>query len=95
MNSTASFRKGDTIKVFQKMKEGKRERTVGVAGKVLEVKGVGMNKMFTVRQTLEGVDVDRIYPLFSPAISRIEVVEMKKKTVVKKTRAKKTTKKAA
>lgn len=73
------FKKGDIVKVFQKVTEGKRERLVPFGGRVLQVKGSNENIMFTVRQILEGVAVDRIFPFRSPTISKIEVLEDQKK----------------
>jgi large subunit ribosomal protein L19 len=74
-----NFQVGDIVKVYQKTKEGKRERLSAFRGKVIRIKGSGENKMFTVRANLAGVDVDRIYPLKSPVIEKIEVVSKPKK----------------
>ncbi len=75
------FRVGDTISVSQKVNEGKRERVIAFKGQLIKVKGAGENKMFVVRQELGGVEVDRIFPLSSPTISKIELVAKPKKKV--------------
>lgn len=89
MDPISLIKRGDTIKVSQKITEGKRERIVLFRGKVIKVRGSGSNKMLTVRQTLEGVDVDRIFPVVAPTIAKIEVVEEKKAKPQRKTRTKK------
>jgi len=79
--NTYSFRVGDTVKVFQKIKEGSKERTVSFKGTVVATKGVGDNKMFTVRQMIEKVTVDRIFPYFAPTVTKVDVVGKPKKRV--------------
>ena len=93
------LREGQTVRVFQRITEGKRERNVPFVGKLLKVRGIGINRMITVRQALEGVDVDKIFPTALPTITKIEVVEQVKSlikgqpVVVKKSkRTKKTSK---
>lgn len=83
MNSIASFNVGDIIKVYQKIKEGKRERSIFFKGKVIDIKGSDMDKMFTVRQEIEGINVERIYPFYSPSIEKIDLAEKPKKRVRK------------
>ena len=68
-------RPGDTIKVHQKIKEGDKERIQIFEGIVIARKhGKGINSMITVRKVVDGVGVERIFPVFSPAIAKIEVV---------------------
>lgn len=94
MQDGLAIKKGDTVKVSQKITEGKRDRVVVFKGQVLQIKGSGLNVMFTVRQTLEGVDVDRIFPLASPTIAKIEKIEERaSKARSSKKRRKKTVKK--
>lgn len=81
MNNIDKFKVGDIIKVSQQVKEGKKERTISFKGLVVRVKGSQENLTFTVRQNLEGIDVDRIFPLISPTINKIELVETPKKRV--------------
>ena len=75
------LREGQTIRVFQRITEGKRERNVPFVGKLLKVRGIGVNRMITVRQALEGVDVDKIFPTALPTITKIEVVEQVKSLI--------------
>ena|SRR3989344_8740147 len=74
------IREGQNVKVFQKVAEGKRERNVAFSGKVVKVRGIGVNKSITVTQLLEGIGVDRIFPIASPTITKFEIIEEKKKT---------------
>ena len=68
------FRPGDTVKVFIKIKEGEKERLQAFEGIVLRRRKGGSRASFTVRKISYGVGVERIFPLHSPAIDRIEVV---------------------
>jgi len=68
-----NFAPGDLIKVHQKIKEGEKTRTQIFQGVVLKIKGRGENKTFTVRKLVGAVAVERIYPLMSPNIQKIEV----------------------
>lgn len=69
------LREGQTLRVFQKVTEGKRERNVQFTGRVLKVRGAGMNQMITVRQNLEGIDVDKIFPTALPTLTKVEIIE--------------------
>ena len=79
------LRTGMAVKVFQKITEGKKERIVAFQGKIVKSRGAGENKMVTVRQFIDGVDVDRLFALSSPAIVKLENIEIKKKKTRKKT----------
>jgi len=68
------FRIGDTIKVHARITEGGATRVQVFEGVVIAFKGLGGARMFTVRKVSFGVGVERIYPLFSPAIEKISVV---------------------
>ncbi len=69
------FGVGDTIKVIQTIKEGKKVRTQGFEGIVISIKGRGDNKSFTVRKMgVSQIGIERIFPLASPFIESIEVV---------------------
>lgn len=73
------LRAGDTVKVSQKIKEGDKTRTQVFEGLVLARKhGIEAGATFTVRKTASGVGVERIFPLYSPAIEKIEVVRRAK-----------------
>lgn len=67
---------GDRIKVFQKIKEGDKTRTQIFEGMVIGIKGRQENKSFTVRRIgVAQVGIERIFPLGSPTIDKIEVVK--------------------
>jgi large subunit ribosomal protein L19 len=68
-----AFSPGDTIKVHVKVREGDKERIQIFQGIVISRKGGGSRQMFTVRKISGGVGVERMFPLFSPTIDRIEV----------------------
>lgn len=68
------FKAGDTIKVHVRVIEGDKERIQVFQGTVLERSGAGINEMFTVRKLSAGVGVERIFPLHSPRIAKIEPV---------------------
>lgn len=67
------FKAGDRITVFYKIKEGSKERIQQFQGDVLQRRNSGVNEMFTVRKISNGVGVERIFPLHSPYIDKIEV----------------------
>jgi large subunit ribosomal protein L19 len=68
------FRTGDTIKVFARIKEGDKERIQLFQGFVLRKRNGKTGATFTVRKISYGVGVERIFPLHSPTIDRIEIV---------------------
>jgi len=67
------FGPGDTVRVHVKVKEGEKERIQVFQGIVISRKGGGSRQMFTVRKVSGGVGVERMFPLYSPTIDRIEV----------------------
>lgn len=67
------FGAGDTISVHYKIVEGNKERIQVFRGVVIQVKGTGLNKRFTVRKMSNNIGVERIFPLNSPFIDQIEV----------------------
>jgi large subunit ribosomal protein L19 len=69
-----AFRPGDNVKVHVKIKEGEKERIQVFQGVVISKRKGGTNATFTVRKVSYGVGVERIFPLHSPAIDKIEVV---------------------
>lgn len=69
-----SFRPGDTVKVQVRVKEGDKERLQAFQGVVIARKGGGTREMFTVRKISGGIGVERIFPLHSPNVDRIEVL---------------------
>ncbi len=67
------FAPGDTIRVHVKVIEGEKERTQVFQGVVIGIRGAGLNETFTVRKVTEGIGVERIFPIHSPSIAKIEV----------------------
>ncbi|OHD80138.1 MAG: 50S ribosomal protein L19 [Spirochaetes bacterium RIFOXYC1_FULL_54_7] len=65
---------GDTVKVHFKIVEGKTERIQIYEGLVIAIKNAGAGKTFTVRKNSYGVGVERVFPMHSPRIEKIEVV---------------------
>ncbi len=73
------LRSGDTVRVWQKIKEGEKSRLQAFEGLVLARKhGDEAGATFTVRKTIDGVGVERIFPLYSPMIDEIEIVRRSK-----------------
>ncbi len=68
------FRVGDTVKVHVKVKEGEKDRIQVFGGMVIAMKGGGTGSTFTVRKISDGIGVERIFPVHSPIIGKIEVV---------------------
>jgi large subunit ribosomal protein L19 len=72
-NQLPSFKAGDTITVHYKIREGNKERIQLFQGVVLQRKGTGPGETATVRKMSNGVGVERIIPLASPFIEKIEL----------------------
>ena len=72
------FKAGDTVKVFFKVVEGGNERIQAFEGVVIQKKGTGLTETFTVRKISFGVGVERIFPIHSPRIDKIQVVRQGK-----------------
>lgn len=70
------FRAGDTVRVHVKVKEGDKERIQAFEGAVIRIRKGGVNATFTVRKISFGQGVERIFPLHSPIIDKIEVTRM-------------------
>ena len=68
-----SFKAGDSITVFYKIKEGDKERIQFFKGDVLQRRGSGATETFTIRKISNGIAVERIFPINSPSIDKIEV----------------------
>ncbi len=73
-NDVPQFRAGDTVRVHTKIKEGDKERVQLYEGVVIASSGGSSRATFTVRKMSYGVGVERIFPVHSPRIERIEVV---------------------
>jgi large subunit ribosomal protein L19 len=65
---------GDTIDVHQRIIEGGKERTQVFQGVLIGMKGRGINRMITVRRIVANEGVERIFPLHSPKVAKIEIV---------------------
>jgi large subunit ribosomal protein L19 len=69
-----AIRPGETVRVHVKVVEGEKERTQVFEGIVIGMSGTGARAMFTVRKISYGVGVERIFPIHSPRIEKVEVV---------------------
>jgi large subunit ribosomal protein L19 len=72
-NEFPTFKSGDTVTVHYKIKEGNKERIQQFKGVVIQSKGTNHTKTFTVRKMSGNVGVERIFPISSPFIDKIEV----------------------
>ncbi len=70
-----SFRPGDTVRVHVKIREGEKDRVQVFQGIVIVKKKGGIRSSFTVRKISYGIGVERVFPLHSPSIDKIEIVE--------------------
>ena len=68
------FRPGDTVKVNVKVVEGDRERVQAFEGVCIARKNAGLNSSFTVRKISYGEGVERVFPLFSPRLTSVELI---------------------
>lgn len=69
-----NFKPGDTVKVHVKIKEGEKERIQAFQGVVISKRKGKTNATFTVRKVSYGIGVERIFPMHSPVIDRVEVI---------------------
>ncbi len=65
---------GDTVKVYVKIREGDKERIQLFEGTIIARKGSGVSETFTVRRVSYGVGVERVFPVHSPNVAKVEVV---------------------
>ena len=68
-----NFKTGDTITVYYEIREGEKVRTQFFKGVVIQIKGTGLTKTFTIRKMSGTIGIERIFPLNLPAIQKIEV----------------------
>ena len=73
-NDFPDFTPGDTVKVHTRVVEGQKERIQVFQGTVLQIRGRGTGKTFTVRKVSGGIGIERIFPYHSPGVAKIEVV---------------------
>ena len=79
LKKVPELKSGQTVRVHQRIKEGDKERIQPFEGLIIAVKhGRGINATFTVRKISNGIGVERIYPLHSPTIDKIEVLKVAK-----------------
>ena len=69
-----AIRVGDSVKVHVKVKEGEKDRIQIFQGMVIAMKGGGTGATFTVRKISDGIGVERIFPVHSPIISKVDVM---------------------
>ncbi len=69
---------GDTVRVYYKFKEGDKIRVQPFEGVVIAIKGAGINRNITVRKISFGIGVERIFPLHSPNIEKIDILKRAK-----------------
>ncbi|MEX0928776.1 MAG: 50S ribosomal protein L19 [Balneolales bacterium] len=72
-DEATKFDAGDTINVHYRVREGEKERIQQYEGLVIAMRGSGANKTFTVRKISNNVGVERIFPMYSPSIARIDI----------------------
>ena len=72
------FRPGDTVKVHVRIKEGEKQRIQIFEGVVIRISGGGVNKSFTVRKMSFGTGVERVFPLQSPNVTKVEITHQGK-----------------
>jgi|TARA_B110000444_G_scaffold25102_1_gene20790 large subunit ribosomal protein L19 len=68
-----NFKSGDTITVFYEIREGEKVRTQFFKGVVIQIKGTGLTKTFTIRKMSGTIGIERIFPLNLPTIQKIEI----------------------
>ena len=73
-DAVPDFQAGDTLKVHVRVIEGNKERVQVFQGVVIRRQGAGVRETFTVRKVSYGVGVERTFPLYTPNVSKIEVV---------------------
>lgn len=81
MIQTIDFAPGDIVRVHQRIKEGEKSRIQVFQGTVIQIRGRGENKSFTVRKEVAGVGVEKIWQIGSPNIEKVEIKENPKKRI--------------
>jgi len=72
-NEVPAFKAGDTVSVHYKIREGNKERVQVYQGVVIQRNSIGTNQTFTVRKISNGIGVERIFPINSPNIEKVEI----------------------
>lgn len=79
LKAVPQIKVGQTVKVYQKIKEGEKTRTQVFQGLVIKMKGQkGINQTFTVRNIVSGIGVEKIFPVHSDNIEKIEILRQNK-----------------
>ena len=73
INNVPNFQSGDTITVYYKIKEGNKERIQFFKGVVIQRRGSSTTETFTIRKMSGGIGIERIFPINSPLIDKIEI----------------------
>lgn len=81
MIQTITFVPGDTVRVHQRIKEGAKSRIQVFEGIVLQIRGRGENKMFTVQKMVGDIAVERIWPINSINVEKVDIKEHSKKRI--------------
>ena len=81
MITSINFAPGDIVKVHQRIKEGDKTRIQIFKGVVIQIRGRGMNKMFTVQKMVGSISAQRIWPVSSPALEKVEIDERPRKRI--------------
>jgi large subunit ribosomal protein L19 len=72
---TTKFNVGDTVRVFSKIIEGDKERLQAFEGTVIKKRGGGVREVFTVRKIVQGIGVEKTFPVHSPKVDKIKVIK--------------------
>lgn len=72
-DNVTPFNVGDTVNIHYRVREGEKERIQQYEGVVINMRGSGANKTFTVRKISNNVGVERVFPFYTPFISKLEV----------------------
>lgn len=79
MANIPDLKSGYTVRVHQKIKEGDKERLQAFEGLIIKINaGFGASKTFTVRRVVDGIGVEKIFPVHSPNIAKIDIVKKSK-----------------
>ena len=73
-NDLPNFNVGDNVKLHVKVKEGNRERIQMFEGTVIKRQNGGLRETFTVRRVAHGCGIERVFPLHSPTVEKVEIV---------------------
>jgi large subunit ribosomal protein L19 len=72
-DNVTPFNVGDTVNIHYRVREGEKERIQQYEGVVINMRGSGANKTFTVRKISNNVGVERVFPFYTPFISKLEI----------------------